>query len=129
MISMEDKLTVLKNSVYNINCDLSAIDCDNCIEVLEQNLSRIFILGSDNQMHHLRQRVLKDVDIKTKQIKDFECMQTYDFSAYGEDYWVHENWEVCALDKGMITIDQFLILGEYQNYKLFRPIEYNMLSW
>ena len=74
MISMEEKLTVLKNSVYSINCALSAIDCDNCIEVLEENLSRIFILGSDHQMHHLRQRVLKDVEKHTKQIKDFECM-------------------------------------------------------
>ena len=53
MISMEEKLTVLKNSVYSINCALSAIDCDNCIEVLEENLSRIYVPMHDVAIMHL----------------------------------------------------------------------------
>ena len=56
-------------------------------------------------------------------------MQTYDFSMYGEDYLVRENWEICSLDKGVITSTEFLVPGATQDYKLYKPLEQNVIEW
>ena len=48
---------------------------------------------------------------------------------YGEDYLVRENWEICSLDKGVITSKEFLIPGSSQNFKLHKPFDQNVIEW
>ena len=50
-----NKLQTGKREIKEIDCQLLAIDCDNCLEALEQNKSRILIFGSDKKLYHLKQ--------------------------------------------------------------------------
>lgn len=71
------------------------IQTDNCNEMVKQDKSTIYVLGSNNKLLHLQQGEKDD--------KTFECIGVYDFTGYD---LLPSPWSTCHLDKGAITIDE-----------------------
>ena len=71
------------------------IQTDYCNEIVKQDKSTIYVLGSNNKLIHLQQGKKED--------KTFDCIGTYDFTGYN----LQTNpWSTSHLDKGSITIDE-----------------------
>ena len=61
-----------KQKVFEINGRLAAIGSDNSVSALEQNQSRVFLLGSDGKMFHL---------LEGKELEDeFKCSEVVHFT-------------------------------------------------
>ena len=61
-----------KQKVFEINSRLAAIGSDNSVSALEQNQSRVFLLGSDCKMYHL---------LEGKELEDeFKCLEVVYFT-------------------------------------------------
>ena len=60
-----------KQKVFEINGRLAAIGCDNSVSALEQNQSRVFLLGSDGKMFHLLEAKELEEEFKCSEVVYF----------------------------------------------------------
>ena len=97
-------LSVSKNSqkvkrtlIYELPCQMVAMESDNSNEMIQQDKSTIFVLGSDMKLLRLQQGD-----------RMFDCIGVFDFTGYDMRGIVDNFWSHCHMSTGAITFDEYV---------------------
>ena len=76
------------------------MESDNSNEMIQQDKSTIFVLGSDHKLLRLQEGKLKS--------EMFECIEVFDFREYDMRGIIDNAWSHCHINTGAITFDEFV---------------------
>ena len=85
------RYNIPKQKIFELNCELQAIGCDNSPEALDKGKSRVFVLDQNNKIWHL-----EDQDRGL-----FNCIETY-FESF-QHKSEKSSWNILHLEKGART--------------------------
>ena len=86
-----------------------ALECDNSNEIIQQDKSTLFVLGSDQKLLHIQESGQSD--------QMFTCIGVYDFSGYDMTRIVGNFWSHCHVTAGTITYDELVYAANGKDKK------------